>query len=190
MIDITKPHQTRDGRAVSNLHWNESVAMIEGYVSRFSMTSWFADGRHNKVRYDGLDLIPVPERRMKETAITADLAKKAMEHNRMIDEQNLLDSARAHVHEAVRICKEHGFMIEVRVNGPRNEDKLISMGRKYRTRNGGKADIRFTDGRGDMPVVGYVDGDNAVQTWDIFGKFRKTQESGLDLVLDEEGENL
>ena len=172
MIHINKLHQTRDGRAVRNLRYRDHGRIIEGYVSG-SITTWYADGRHDRLGETALDLIRVPEIRMKETAVTADLAKKAMEHNMNVDEQNLLDSARAHVHEAVRICKEHGFMFQALVVEARNEDKLIRMDRKYRTRGlGGPGKIVrliCTDGPGNYPVVGFVHDETDVYRWNAVG---------------------
>ena len=134
-------------------------------------------------------MIDISKPRMKETAVTADLAKKAMENNMNIDNDKLLGFARTHIRDAMRICDEVGFMFDTLVHEVRNEDKLIRMGRKYRTRSGGKADIRFTDGRGDFPVVGYVNDGDEVLAWSECGKFFKVEKSGLDLLLDEEGEN-
>ena len=134
-------------------------------------------------------MIDISKPRMKETAVTADLAKKAMENNMNIDEQSPLDVARAHVHEAMRICKQKGFDFDTFVQEARDKDRLIRMDRKYRTRNGGKVRIVCTDGPGEQPVVGFVSGEIGVNTWDAFGKYMKTYESGLDLILDEEGEN-
>ena len=185
MIDITKPHQTRDGRAVRNLHYRDGLNIIWGYVSRFSMASWYADGRYDRLGESALDLIPVPERRMKETAVTADQAKKVMEYNMNIDEDKLLGFARSHILAAQRICSQVGFMFDKLVDETRNKDKLIRMDRKYRTRNGERVRIVCTDGPGAEPVVGFVSSDGGAYSWDAFGKFRKTEESGLDLFLDE-----
>ena len=114
-------------------------------------------------------MIDISKPRMKETAVTADLAKKAMENNMNIDNDKLLGFARTHIRDAMRICDEVGFMFDTLVHEVRNEDKLIRMGRKYRTRNGDKADIRFTDGRGDFPVVGYVNAGDEVLAWSECG---------------------
>ena len=102
-----------------------------------------------------------------------------------IDEQSLLDSVRAHVREVQRIRNEVGFMFDTLVYEARNKDKLIRMDRKYRTRNGERVRIVCTDGPGAEPVVGFVSSDGGAYSWDAFGKFRKTEESGLDLFLDE-----
>ena len=172
MIHINKLHQTRDGRAVSNLRYRDHGRIIEGYVSG-SIATWYADGRHDRLGESALDLIRVPEKRMKETAVTADLAKKAMEHNMKIDEQNLLDSARAHIRDAQRICNEIGFMFDTLVYQARYEDKLIRMDRKYRTRGlGGPGKIVrliCTDGPGNYPVVGFVHDETSVYRWTAVG---------------------
>ena len=133
-------------------------------------------------------MIDISKPRMKETAVTADLAKKAMENNMNIEEDRLLGFARSHIRGAQRICNEVGFMFDTLVDEARNEDKLIRMGRKYRTATGLKADIRFTNGLGRMPVVGYVDGDDDVLTWDRFGNFVPGSKSGYDLISDEKAD--
>lgn len=122
---------------------------------------------------------------MKSDTITANLAKKAMENNMNIDEEKLLGVARTHIRDAIRICKKKGFDFDTLVSEARNEDKLICMYRKYRTQNGDKVRLLCVDGPGEQPVVGFVDGDDDVHSWDAFGKFIKTEESGLDLLLDE-----
>ena len=123
---------------------------------------------------------------MKETAVTADLAKKAMENNMNIEESSrLLGFARTHIRDAMRICNEVGFAFENLVSEVRNKDQLISAWCKYRTRNGDKVRLLCVDGPGEQPVVGFVDGDDGVHSWDAFGKFMRMEESGLDLLLDE-----
>ena len=183
MIDISKPHQTRSGRKVFDLElldapmfWSGSaVAFLGGRVmnkeGRGDYYRWTSEGVST---FDSqLDLIRVPEKRMKETAVTADLAKKAMEHNMKIDEQSLLDSARAHVRDAQRICNEIGFMFDTLVYQARYEDKLIRMDRKYRTRGlGGPGKIVrliCTDGPGNYPVVGFVHDETDVYRWNAVG---------------------
>ena len=102
-----------------------------------------------------------------------------------IDEDKLLGFARSHILAAQRICSQVGFMFDKLVDETRNKDKLIRMDRKYRTRNGERVRIVCTDGPGAEPVVGFVSSDGGAYSWDAFGKFRKTEESGLDLFLDE-----
>ena len=122
---------------------------------------------------------------MKSDTITANLAKKAMENNMNIDEDRLLGLARTNIRDAMRICKKKGFDFDTLVSEARNEDKLICMCRKYRTRNGESVRLLCTDGPGKQPVVGFVDGDDCVHSWDAYGNFMKAGKSGLDLILDE-----
>lgn len=185
MIDITKPHQTRDGRAVSNLHRNH-IGLLEGDVAGHGTNLWLPDGRMGRQELSALDLIP--ETRMKETALTANQARKAKEHNKMVDESTRLYWARVHVLDAMRICAENDLRFDTLVLQVRNEGLLIRMGRKYRTLNGEKADIRLTDGQGDYPVAGFIDGDKEIRTWTAFGKHVKGCDSYADLVLDEDAQ--
>lgn len=132
------------------------------------------------------------ERHKKQTAVTADLAKKAQEHNRMLEGEPAISRAKQLVRAAMAICDSEGFVFDTLLYEVRAADALISMDRKYRTlgdahNKSQKVRILCVDGpKKKHPVIGYTLTDGEIGIWRENGQVYARGLHFNDLVPDED----
>lgn len=59
---------------------------------------------------------------------------------------------------------------------------MISLDKKYKTRDGRDVRLLCTDGPGQFPVIGIVDGDDSIGFWLSSGMMRYDRETRYDLI--------